>query len=353
MNTIIHNIDSSFINENEKNTKFKYIFQSTLKNIISINLKSIDIPTNIYKIQKERKNNSLIIIQNQKNILINIPDGNYTNLTIKNYINEKLDNIKLEYNKNNNKFTFSSDYIFELNFPNQSEYDSLGKILGFEDINYKSKNSYTGENTSNLSDFTYCFLKINDLGNVYHLQNKYISKIIIPNNNYNLLINKNQFISKNIILPQPINLSSLNIELVDPLGNLINLNNVPFNFTIEFNIINNSLLKDYNQLAFYDKDLMDMVVNDTLLEYYTNENNNTNMIGKTYENFLESNLPNMSVEVDDIKRKIDQINVRLNNDEEMKKIELEDMKRREVKRKERYLKKKEKQRIADKLSYGF
>ena len=351
MNTIIHNIDSSFINENEKNTKFRYDFQSTLKNIISINLKSIDIPTNIYKIQKERKNNSFKIIQNEKTILINIPDGNYTNLTLKNYINEKLDNIILDFNKNNSKFTFTSDNLFELDFSNKSEYDSLGKILGFENINYSSNNLYTGENTSNLGDFTYCFLKINDLGNVYHLENKYIAKILIPNNNYNLLINKNQFISKNIILPQPINLSNLNIELVDPLGNLLNLNNVPFNFTIEFNIINNSLLKDYNQLAFYDKDLMNMVVNDTLLEYYTQENNNKNMIGKSYENFLESNLPNMSVEVDDIKRKIDQINVRLDNDEDMKKIELEDMKRREEKRRERYLKKKEKLRLANKLSY--
>ena len=350
MNTEIHNIDSSFINENEKNTKFKYIFHSTLKNITSINLKSINIPTNTFNIQKKKKNNYFTVIQNNKNILINIPDGNYTNLTLKNFINEKLDKIKLEYNNNNSKFTFSSTYTFELNFSNQSEYNSLGKILGFENLIYDSKNSYTGENTSNLIDFTYCFLKINDLGNLYHLENKYVAKILIPNNNYNLLVNKNNFISKNIILPQPINLSSLNIELVDPLGNLINLNNVPFNFTIEFNMINNSLLKDYNQLAFYDKDLMEMVVNDTLLEYYTHENNN-NIIGKSYENFLESNLPNMSVEVDDIKRKIDQINVRLDNNEDMKKIEEEDMKRREEKRKQRYLKKKEKERIANKLSY--
>lgn len=351
MNTIIHNIDSSFINKNESNTKFKYVLDAPIKNIIKIKISSIDIPSSIYTIQNERKNNFFEIVQNDNVEKIIIPDGNYTNESLKNLINKKISIISLQYNSNIEKFTFVSTDNFKLNFQKNSSYKSLGEIMGFKNTEYSNNNSYTSENIANLTDFTYCFLKINDIGNVHHLDKKYIAKIIIPNDKYNNShINENKFVSKNVTLKQPINLSIFHIELVDPLGNLLDLNGVPFNLTIEFKVINNSLLKNYSELTFYDEELMDIIVNDTLLQYYSNKNNSNN-IGETYENFLKSNVPNLTVEVDDIKSQIDKINVRLDNDEEMKKIELEDMKKREMRRKEKYIKKKEKIRLANKMTY--
>lgn len=97
----------------------------------------------------------------------------------------------------------------------------------------------------------YIFLKINDWGNINfnNNNNNIFAKIIILNN----YTQKNiDFINIEYKFKQPININKLDIELLDYLGNTINITQ-NYSFTIELISIFNSELKNDLETNFLTK----------------------------------------------------------------------------------------------------
>lgn len=106
-----------------------------------------------------------------------------------------------------------------------------------------------------------------------------------------------KYVSKTVIFPQPINLELLHIGLDDCYGNKLNLNGVPYSLTLEIKVIKNQLLKRYKELTFYNPEVMELILNDVMLTYYSKETKQIK-IGETYDEILSNNVVNHISNVD-------------------------------------------------------
>lgn len=112
---------------------------------------------------------------------------------------------------------------------NQFIFNSI--IDNTERIIYASKNFDTAGDD-------YMFLKINNWGYLDFFGNKMFAKILLTTSLGNP--NIDDYINKEFRFRQPVDINKLEIELVDYLGNTIDLNGSDWSFTLEFNQIINS-----------------------------------------------------------------------------------------------------------------
>lgn len=337
MENHIINIDSSLSEEYKKinilSSHFTYKFDLPLKNIIELNLTSVELPNTSYLISKKKNNYFFYIFYNDNNILIEIQEGNYTSQDLMVILEKKLKEIDEKFEIEIIpymmlfKIYHSQEKVFTLNFQCDTSYRSLGSILGYTEDIYTDNHIYIAEKVINIIDNNYCFLSINDYGHVYHNRKKYISKIIMSSQKYEIVFDgRMKYVTKTIIFPQPIDLEILNIGLDDPQGNPLNLNGIPFSFTLEIKVIKNHLLKRYKELTFYNPELMDLILNDVMLTYFSNENRDLK-IGETYDNILSTNIinhvGNVDNEVDNTIKMINNIDV-----ERLSLLEIEEIDRK-------------------------
>jgi len=317
MENVIINIDSRFRDKNKfpKAGSFSMGLSEKIKNCIYIRLSSIEFPNLYFTFTELKKNTSfnIILIDNTiKNITIS--DGFYDS-------NSLIDTIQKEFNKINSSVgqnfqicldptsgfvTITNNYSFKINFSNiPSRYDSLGYQLGYRQTTYSSNTETNNEesecNTCDIScnsdidnNFyiksesqlntvgdNYIFLKINDYGILYHdfeeikkedcsgnIVNlgKYqgdrsmFAKIILYQNKTNQIFdNGANFLTKKYNFKQPVDIRNLNIELYDPLGNILDLIYFDYSITLEIGVINDSKL--YNNFVIMNEPLNKASIN--------------------------------------------------------------------------------------------
>jgi hypothetical protein len=133
-------------------------------------------------------------------------------------------------------YNLSLQTITNLNYP------SLGYFLGFRPNlilkNFLISSIYNENNTKiisnypfNLTDNSYLFLKVNDWGHIKFLNTEFFAKI-----SFNSYFNCNkidEYVNPEFKFRQPINFQKLDIELIDYLGNNIDINGRDFSFTIK------------------------------------------------------------------------------------------------------------------------
>ena len=123
---------------------------------------------------------------------------------------------------------------------NSSRYPSIGYYLGFRTLNNISLLSpilintqlmITGSKNYNVLGEDYIFLRINDWGNFDFFNQILFSKIFLRSD---LTSNNktNNFINKEYVFSQLKTINKLDIELIDYLGNNVDLNGVDFSFTL-------------------------------------------------------------------------------------------------------------------------
>ena len=88
----------------------------------------------------------------------------------------------------------------------------------------------------------YIFIRINDWGYVDYFGTKMFAKIVFSSGLGNSRLD--DFINKEYRFRQPTNIQRLNIELVDYLGNVIDLNGFDWSFTLEFKEVLNTESKE-------------------------------------------------------------------------------------------------------------
>ena len=365
METIILNIDSKFRDKEiyPSPTDFKYKLDFPIKNVIEISLTSIRIPNTSYKISNAKGNNVIRI----NNSILQIDDGNYTLVELIGLINyhSSLTQpyvITMGVEENANKTIISSELTFSVFFPKLTDYPSLGEILGFNNTEYTDLNFYRSERVVNFIDNFYYLLKLNDFGKVYNINIKYFAKILARVTKDFVDYESNfEFVTKTMIFEQPIDIEVFKIELYDYLNNLIDLNGLEIDLTLEIKTITNSLLKKYKELNFYDEELMNLVLNDQMLKFYVEANKQIELFN-TYDKVLKSETifnPRVNLEpleksldfadpdlTNPIDKKIEEISKNYNNTQ-LKQIEYEDNKKREEKKNMR----KNNQKLKTKFKY--
>lgn len=265
-----------------RSSDFLYEFPIEIRNVLSVRMVSIEIPNSWFLITNERKNNIFSIemhVNNEYNeYLITIPDGNYDNNSLQEYLNtnffcdSQMDTL-LKYIKVDipsttlitkfcivdlhNDILENEDYdipdiSFSIHFVdklNQNIMDTLGWVLGFRQGNYLHiNNSIKSEGLFDAGGDRYIYLALNDFqyntntSNVVCfeksiLNEDIIAKIPMINGKLSMVVNdNNNVLSKIRTYNGPVNFSKLQIKILDKFGNLINLNNMDYSLTLEMEI---------------------------------------------------------------------------------------------------------------------
>lgn len=291
METLIYNIDSRIVNLNG-NTIFTYDLnehaQGRIRNAVEIKVSSIEYPNTSHFINSVKGNNTFLVGATT----ITVPDGNYTTDDIVDVLNSLMTSVSVAVTLdiNTGKITFTPTGSTTFDFSSTSNYKSLGQSLGFTQNTYTTASPLTSENIPDITGENYFFLKVNDYGEVMNRGKKYLAKVLNITPKYALNFDgQNSYVSKVYKFRQPTDVTVLNIELRDYLNNLIDLNGLPLSFTLEIKVITNKALKKYHELTNFSGELLELILHDNMLEYYTRENENKK---KEEKMFLTNNVGN-------------------------------------------------------------
>jgi hypothetical protein len=277
------NIDSRF-RENyytSASSNFNVILPTNFNDTIQMQLASIEIPSTYHVVSKQYGNNYFTItVDASASIVINIPDGNYDKLTIMEAINNQLilagapyNDVVFRTNLTNGTTgtgqtlvgfsTLSGHTKLELNFQadrygiadrNTPLPLKFGWLLGFRNGIYKGNLNYASEGVVDMIGPKYLFLVVDDYNN--NVSNSFFSAFNSSVLNKNILarisllstsfsISSISSIQQNnltlITTPReyfgPVNINSLNIQLLDEYGRIIDLNNMDFSFVLNLTTI--------------------------------------------------------------------------------------------------------------------
>jgi hypothetical protein len=244
------------------------------------------LPTVIYSISKFNGNNTFYIEEETTNIsgTITFPDGNYNSLSdfatlLQTEINSQLsispDRFIVGYDVYTNKITISNtSYPFTMIFneslqtikgkkkvyhPTEGQrlqncveieeiYKKFGWIIGYRDEAYYNSDTYTTEGVYNGGYPNYLYFVLNDYNNS-QAQNVFgmYSKSIIGDNILGMIpittqpfyinfTNGNDFIERKREYFGPVRIQRLKVQLLNQYGDIINLNNMDYSFSLELEI---------------------------------------------------------------------------------------------------------------------
>ena len=294
----ILNIDSRFrTNQSDPSTNFSFRLEHPYKNLIRVRLASVEIPNMHYVFSSLKHNTSFKLKTADINgidriIQVVIPDGNYTSSELIDEIQSQFD-IKLRdtfgifltitLNTITAKVTITNtgiaqydsgipsapteagrpvyiDFLSSIKCKNRFHNFGLGYILGFRSKIYRITtltpstpfNIYTvtSEACIDVVAENYMFLAVNDY---YCVEQKTtdnylqaLAKIIIREDKQTVIYDDgSSFLSNEVIFPSPTDLSVLNVQLLDPYGELIDLCGMNFSFTLEITEVLNTRLYDF------------------------------------------------------------------------------------------------------------
>jgi len=241
------------------------------KNITSVKMTSMEFLNSFYTFSAKRGNTVFYItLQSDINTqyTITIPDGNYLDYTtFTSTIETSLNNPSPSY-VISNTFTVTYEPIghtiiitstngFIITFPNNETNpygNGIGYNMGFLNTTYSSGliTILGSDQAPNIFQDTYVYLQINDWNLVEHQvygQTYYsvFAKIQL-NGPKNTIIYDNNYSNsstKEYVFHQPVNISRLEIRILDAYGNTIDLRSSNFSMTLE--------LHEVNQSSVYEK----------------------------------------------------------------------------------------------------
>jgi hypothetical protein len=268
------NIDTKF-RENyytSSASNFNFNLPTNFNDVLQMQLASIELPTTYYVVSKQYGNNFFsITVDASAAIVINIPDGNYTELTIMDVINKQLILAGAPYNKVvftvnlTNETTGSGQTLvgfsdspsghtkLELNFQadrfgisdrNTPLPLKLGWTLGFRNGIYVGNKNYVSEGIVDVKGPKYFFLVVDDYNNSVNnnfysafnssiLNKNILARISLQTNTFNVLEQNNLSL---ITTPReyfgPVNIQTMNVQLLDEYGRIVDLNNMDFSFCV-------------------------------------------------------------------------------------------------------------------------
>ena len=271
------NIDSKFRDNYFSNPSSNYNFNLPIdiNDVLQMQLASIELPTTYYVVSKQYGNNFFSITVNSTTIVINIPDGNYDQITMMDAINNQLLLAGAPFNKVSfvinltNTTTgsgqtlvgfndLSGNTILSLNF--QADRNGIddrntplplkfGWIIGFRNGVYVNNLNYVSEGVVDVTGPKYMFLSIDDYNNSVNnnfysafnssiLNKNILARISLQANTFNVLEQNNLNL---VTTPReyfgPVDIQTLNVQLLDEYGRTVDLNNMDFSFCLTLTIV--------------------------------------------------------------------------------------------------------------------
>lgn len=254
---------------------FQYNIPTEIKNVVSLRLASIEIPNSWYLFSSIKKNNIFIIQINYNgkttSYTIIIPDGNYDNNMLENYLNTTyfcestivtdLNNIQFSIDPHSFKCSFSlvstapSNFDFTIlfydsNISSENFMCTFGWIIGFRLAKYKNiQDSITSEGLFDGGGDRYIYVSIEDYQyntnslNVVCfdqsiMEKNIIAKIPMINGKLSMIIDDNTCtLTKTRKYNGPVNIRNLYIKILDNFGDIIDLNNMDYSLTLELEVL--------------------------------------------------------------------------------------------------------------------
>lgn len=273
------NIDTRFRDNyySSPSTNFNLSLPINIDNVLQMQLNAIELPISFYSVSKQYSNNYFQINVNGNFTIIQIQDGNYSPLSITTYINNQLSNagapfsyvsfdvnifdpatgsgqtivapngmgavtiIELYFNLDKNSYNGNTTLINDINTPLPLK---LGWILGFRNGSYVGNLNYISEGIVDTSGPKYLYLVVDDYNNNVNnsfysafnssiLNKNILARIslqsdafsILQQNNLNIVTNPREYFG-------PVNLQTMNIQLLDEYGRIVDLNNMDYSFCL-------------------------------------------------------------------------------------------------------------------------
>jgi PDZ domain len=265
--TII-NIDSRFrdYSPNESDTNFTYRLQPQFKNVIRIRLASIEFPNIFYTFARYLGNITFSLIYSGNKLPVTIDEGNYTVTDLQSTIQTKFNvyntlysipglGFRIAIDSFTGLVTISSTVTFGIDFTppvdTNYNYSGIGWNLGFRQLIYSGSTSYTSEAIIDVFGEQYILFRLNDFNNVeQRLADKTIitafAKIILRAGKFTMAYDdSSNFVTKEIVFPQPQNLSQLQVSFTDAYGTVIDNDGIHVSFALEVTEVMNCKLYDY------------------------------------------------------------------------------------------------------------
>ena len=266
------NIDTRF-RENyfaSPSTNFNFTLPTTFDNILQMQLTAIELPITYYNVSKQYGNNFFsITVDDTSTSVVTIPDGNYTYEGIVKVINNALtllgspfSDVTFLININNNSgsgqmmvgpsvgspitslsLNFQADR-FGIDDRNTPLPLKFGWTLGFRNGIYTNNLNYVSEGVVDITGPRYVYLVIDDHNNNVNngfysafnsslLNNNILARISLQSrffdvqtsNNLNIITNPREYFG-------PVNINTLNVQLLDEYGRVVDLNNMDFSFCL-------------------------------------------------------------------------------------------------------------------------
>ena len=251
-----------------------------LSNIVYMKVASIELPNTWFLFSHKKKNNTFIIETTVNNKCavhtIIIPDGNYSNEELADYLNSKyfydssLDTpmkyLKFSIHKHTNKSMFEimecapDHFVYSLHFTEEEHdniLDTCGWILGFRLARYLKINDVIfSEGLFDREGDYYVYLAVNDYQYNYNESNivcfdkmtindSILGKFPIKNGKRSLIVSENDKNPRIKIRRYngPVNISKLEIKLLDKYGDVIDFNHMDWSVTLELGILYENRLK--------------------------------------------------------------------------------------------------------------
>ena len=265
------NIDTKF-RENyytSSASNFNFSLPINFNDVLQMQLASIELPTTYYVVSKQYGNNFFsITVDANLPVVINIPDGNYTQSTIMDAINSQLllapapyNDVNFVVNLTNGTgsgqtlvgFSVGAHTKLELNFQadrygvsdrNTPLPLKLGWILGFRNGIYTGSINYVSEGVVDIKGPKYFFLVVDDYNNSVNnnfysafnssiLNKNILARISLQANTFSILEQNNLSL---VTTPReyfgPVNIQTMNVQLLDEYGRIVDLNNMDFSFCV-------------------------------------------------------------------------------------------------------------------------
>lgn len=294
----ILNVDSRFRTSiRDLSTDFLYRFERPYKNIIRARVASVEIPNMFYTFAARLMNTTFKISApdisgTMRTIEVKLPDGNYLATDLNDVIQTQLDEkLKIQYgifiditidpntikcifthsgraplpvilgttSPSDPPTTFNLDFI-NPKYPNRVYNSGLGFNLGFRNQFYSVETlvdaepipvyQIISESCVDVIGDMYIFLAIDEF---YAVDQKTddnfiqcLAKVIVREDKGSVIYDDGStLLSNDVIFPSPIDLKQIRVKLLDPYGNLIDLNDMNFSFSLEITEVTNLKLYEF------------------------------------------------------------------------------------------------------------
>ena len=252
---------------------YQYTIPSEIKHVVSMRLASIELPNTWSLFSKRTGSSSFIMSVTNGDIttdyLIEIPSGNFDSDAVSKYLNQTyfyqsitVDDLSLfQFSVDESTFkttisfytgTNPTNISYNLCFlddMNHNIMNTFGWIMGFRLANYYNiTGAIESEGLFDAAGDRYIYMAINDYQKNTNslnmvcfdnsvMEEDIIGKIPITTGKLSIFISENNNLVKTRKYNGPVNIRNLHIRLLDKFGDVLDLNNMDFSFTLEFEIL--------------------------------------------------------------------------------------------------------------------